>query len=49
MAGEDTQTNIPGVYAVGDVRAKALRQIVTAVADGVMAAHMAERWLTERE
>lgn len=49
LAGEDTQTNIPGVYAVGDVRAKALRQIVTAVADGAMAAHMAERWLTERE
>ena len=42
MAGEDTKTNIPGVYAVGDVRTKELRQIVTAVADGAMAAHMAE-------
>ena len=45
MAGEDTKTNIPGVYAVGDVRTKELRQIVTAVADGAMAAHMAEQYL----
>ena len=45
MAGEDTKTNIPGVYAVGDVRTKELRQIVTAVADGAMAAHMAESYL----
>ncbi len=42
---ETTQTEIPGVYAVGDVRAKALRQIVTAVADGAVAAHMAEGYL----
>ena len=45
MAGEDTKTNLPGVYAVGDVRTKELRQIVTAVADGAMAAHMAEKEL----
>ena len=45
MAGEDTRTNIPGVYAVGDVRVKELRQIVTAVADGAMAAHAAEGYL----
>ena len=45
MAGEDTKTNLPGVYAVGDVRTKELRQIVTAVADGAMAAHMAEQFL----
>ena len=45
MAGENTQTNLPGVYAVGDVRTKELRQIVTAVADGAMAAHMAEGYL----
>lgn len=49
MAGEDTKTNIPGVYAVGDVRTKALRQIVTAVADGAVAAHMAEQFLSEGE
>ena len=47
MAGEDTKTNIPGVYAVGDVRTKELRQIVTAVADGAMAAHVAESFLAE--
>lgn len=45
IAGEETKTNLPGVYAVGDVRTKELRQIVTAVADGAMAAHMAERFL----
>ena len=45
MAGEDTKTNLSGVYAVGDVRTKQLRQIVTAVADGAMAAHMAENAL----
>ena len=37
MAGEDTKTNIPGVFAVGDVRTKMLRQVVTAVADGAVA------------
>ena len=45
MAGEITKTNLPGVYAVGDVRTKELRQIVTAVADGAMAAHVAEQEL----
>ena len=45
VAGETTQTNIPGVYAVGDVRTKLLRQVVTAVADGAVAAHMAEEYL----
>jgi len=49
MAGEDTKTGIPGVFAVGDVRSKELRQIVTAVSDGAVAAHMAERYLTEGE
>ena len=45
VAGETTQTNIPGVYAVGDVRTKLLRQVVTAVADGAVAVHMAEEYL----
>ena len=45
LAGETTETNIPGVYAVGDVRTKPLRQIVTAVADGAVAIHMAEKYL----
>ena len=47
MAGENTKTNLPGVYAVGDVRTKELRQIVTAVADGAMAAHVAAEYLAE--
>ena len=47
LADESTKTNIPGVYAVGDVRTKKLRQIVTAVADGAMAAHEAEEYLAE--
>ena len=34
IADETTATNLPGVYAVGDVRTKPLRQVVTAVADG---------------
>jgi thioredoxin reductase (NADPH) len=45
LAGEDTKTNIPGVYAVGDVRTKAVRQVVTAAADGAVAVHMAEEYL----
>ena len=48
IADETTRTNIPGVYAVGDVRTKHLRQIVTAVADGAMAVHMAEMDLAEK-
>ena len=45
IAGESTETNIPGVFAVGDVRTKALRQIVTAVSDGANAVHYAEEYL----
>lgn len=45
LAGETTETNIPGVFAVGDVRTKRLRQVVTAVADGAVAVHMAEEYL----
>ena len=48
VAGEDTCTNIPGVYAVGDVRTKALRQVVTAVSDGAVAAHQAEEYLNTK-
>lgn len=47
VADETTQTSIPGVYAVGDVRTKHLRQIVTAVADGAVAVHMAEGYLAQ--
>lgn len=45
IADESTAASIPGVYAVGDVRTKQLRQVVTAVADGAMAVHMAEEYL----
>lgn len=48
LADESTKTHIPGVFAVGDVRSKAVRQIVTAVADGAVAAHMAEEILSDR-
>ena len=45
IADETTQTSLAGVYAVGDVRTKQLRQVVTAVADGAIAVHMAEEYL----
>ena len=47
IADESTKTNVPGVFAAGDVRTKALRQVVTAVADGAMAAHYAEEYIAE--
>ena len=47
VADETTQTNIPGVFAVGDVRTKAVRQIVTAAADGAVAVHFAEEFLAQ--
>ncbi len=46
-AGENTQTSVPGVYAIGDVRTKLVRQIVTAVSDAATAVHMAEEYLAE--
>ena len=45
VAGESTATSLPGVFAVGDVRTKNVRQIVTAAADGAVAAHYAEEYL----
>lgn len=48
VADESTRTNVDGVFAVGDVRTKALRQIVTAVADGATAVHFAEEFLAEK-
>ena len=44
-ADETTRTSVPGVFAVGDLRAKAVRQVVTAAADGAAAAHFAEEYL----
>ena len=45
VANESTATSLPGVFAVGDVRTKNVRQIVTAAADGAVAAHYAEEYL----
>ena len=47
VADESTRTSLPGIFAVGDVRAKAVRQIVTAVSDGAIAAHYAEDYLSK--
>ena len=45
LADETTKTNVPGVYAVGDIRTKRLRQVITAAADGAAAVHEAEEYL----
>ena len=47
IAAEDTKTNIPGVFAIGDLRTKKLRQVVTAVADGALAVHAAQEYLSQ--
>lgn len=47
IAGESTQTEVPGVYAAGDVRTKKVRQIITAAADGAAAAHHIEEYLLQ--
>lgn len=47
VAGESTETSLPGVYAVGDVRTKIVRQIVTAASDGAVAAHYVEEYLKD--
>lgn len=47
VADESTKTNIPGVFAAGDIRTKALRQVVTAAADGAVAAHFAEEYIAQ--
>lgn len=46
-AGEDTRTNLPGVFAAGDTRTKALRQIITAAGDGAVAASEAGSYLMQ--
>ncbi|MBQ2841040.1 MAG: thioredoxin-disulfide reductase [Oscillospiraceae bacterium] len=47
-AGESTQTNLPGVFAAGDIREKISYQIITACADGAVAAHMAGMYIAEK-
>lgn len=46
-AGEDCRTNVPGVFAAGDVRGKEVRQLTTAAADGTTAAILAEKYLAK--
>lgn len=48
IADETTRTNLPGVFAVGDARTKAVRQIVTATADGACAVHFLEEYFSEQ-
>ena len=45
IADETTRTNVPGVFAVGDVRTKPLRQIVTAASDGAVASKFIEEFI----
>ena len=47
VADESTKTSIPGVFAAGDLRTKPMRQIVTAAADGAVAAQAAEQYLQQ--
>lgn len=47
-AGEDCRTSVPGVFAAGDTRTKEVRQILTAAADGAVAATLASAWLNEQ-
>ena len=44
---EDMETNVPGIFAVGDCREKTLRQVATAVGDGAIAGYMAEKYVEE--
>ncbi len=48
VAGEDTKTNIDGVFVAGDIRTKAVRQVVTAASDGAVAGIMAEKFIGAR-
>ncbi len=47
ITDEKMQTNIPGVYAAGDIRKKSLRQVITAAADGAIASHSADQYIRE--
>ena len=45
----DMHTNLEGVYAAGDIRVKSLRQVVTACADGAIAAMQVEKFISEKK
>ena len=48
-AGEDCRTKLPGVFVAGDSRAKAVRQLTTAVGDGAVAGLAAARYVEDLE
>ncbi|MBC8062060.1 MAG: thioredoxin-disulfide reductase [Clostridiaceae bacterium] len=45
LGDQDMNTNVPGVFVAGDIREKSLRQVITAAADGAIAATTAERYI----
>jgi len=47
LVDESMQTSVPGIYSIGDINQKALRQVVTAASDGAIAAFSAEKWIEE--
>ncbi len=47
VADENMHTSVPGIFAAGDVRAKSLRQVITAAADGAIAAMQAAKFIEE--
>ena len=47
-AGENCETNVPGIFAAGDVRTKELRQIITAASDGAIAVTAVEKYLNDK-
>ncbi len=47
IADETCRTNVPGIFAAGDVRTKQLRQVVSAAADGANAVYSVQRYLEE--
>lgn len=49
VTDEDMRTSIPGVFAAGDIRKKSLRQVITAAADGAIAATIAEVYIEEHK
>jgi len=49
VTDEDMKTNVPGVFAAGDIRKKSLRQVITAAADGAIAATIAEAYIEENK
>lgn len=49
VTNDHMETNVPGLFAAGDVRATPFRQVVTAVSDGAIAAHCAAQYIDELE